>query len=84
MKRALTLIVLGGALSGLPALASEDRNIDADTRAQIRATLTGQGYEVRKIEAEDGMFEAYAIKDGQRLEIYMNEQMKIIRTERDD
>jgi hypothetical protein len=46
--------------------------------------LTEQGYEVRRIKTEDGMYEAYAMKDGQRLEIYVNDDLEIVRTKTDD
>ena len=55
-----------------------------DTEAAIRATLTEQGYDVRKIDVEDGMYEAYAMKDGKRFEIYLDTDLKIVKTELDD
>ncbi len=38
----------------------------------IRADLIALGYEVRKIEVEDGCYEAYAKKDSQRMEVFVN------------
>ncbi len=38
----------------------------------IRTTLIAQGYEVRKVRAEDGKIEAYAVKDGRKFEIYVD------------
>ena len=39
----------------------------------VRAKLTEMGYDVRKIETDDGCYEAYALdKEGRRVEIYMN------------
>ncbi|MDE4133302.1 PepSY domain-containing protein [Phaeobacter sp. QD34_3] len=73
---ALTLMI------PVAALASDGKP-SAEVEAQIRATLTEQGYEVRKIETEDGLYEAYAIKDGKKLEIYMNDKMEIIRIKED-
>ncbi len=64
------------------ALASEAKP-SAEMDAKIRTTLTEQGYEVRKIEVEDGLFEAYALKDGKKLEIYMNDKLEIIRIKED-
>lgn len=64
------------------ALASDGKP-SAEVEAKIRTTLTEQGYEVRKIEKEDGLYEAYAIKDGKKLEIYMNDKMEIIRVKED-
>lgn len=71
------------ALSGA-AMASPDAEVPQDTQTAIRTLLEAQGYEVRQIETEDGMFEAYALKDGERYEIYINADMQIVRTERDD
>lgn len=80
LSAALALaIVLPGA-----AIASPDARIPAETQASIRAMLAAQGYEVRRIDREDGLFEAYALKGGQRYEIYIDAGMQIIRTERDD
>lgn len=39
---------------------------------EITSSLTAQGYEVRKVKPEDGMLEAYAMKDGKRYEIYVD------------
>lgn len=42
------------------------------TGKEIRSSLISMGYEVRKIELEDGDLEAYALKDGARYEIYVD------------
>lgn len=42
------------------------------TAGEITASLTAQGYEVRKVKPEDGMLEAYAMKDGKRYELYVD------------
>lgn len=39
---------------------------------EITASLTAQGYEVKKVKPEDGMLEAYATKDGKRFEVYVD------------
>jgi hypothetical protein len=56
------------------AAASADLNGTkvGKTVEEITASLIAQGYEVRKIEPEDGMLEAYALKDGKRYEVYVN------------
>ena len=33
---------------------------------------------------EDGLYEAYAMKDGERYEIYLDSDLKIVKSERDD
>lgn len=38
----------------------------------IKAALVEKGYQVRKVEIEDGELEAYAMKDGHRYEIYVD------------
>jgi hypothetical protein len=84
MNRILpAILALAIALPGL-ALASPDEPVPQETQAAIRTMLEAEGYEVRQIEREDGMFEAYALKDGERYEIYINAAMQIVRTERDD
>ena len=77
------ILALAIALPGM-ALASPDTPVTEETQTAIRTMLEAEGYEVRQIEAEDGMFEAYALKDGERYEIYINAEMQIVRTERDD
>ena len=42
------------------------------TAEEIITSLTAQGYEVKKVKPEDGMLEAYALKNGQRFEIYVD------------
>jgi hypothetical protein len=40
---------------------------------EARASVTKMGYKVRKMEVDDGCYEAYAIDDkGRRMEIYIN------------
>ena len=82
-KAAATALALALALPSV-ALASSDAPVAADTQAAIRTMLEAQGYEVRTIQTEDGMFEAYALKDGERYEVYVNANMEIVRTQRDD
>ena len=42
------------------------------TAAEISSSLTEMGYEVRKIETEDGKIEAYVVKDGKMAEVYVD------------
>lgn len=42
------------------------------TADEIKASLIAQGYEVRKIKPEDGMLEAYALKDEKLYEVYVD------------
>lgn len=38
----------------------------------ILKSLVTKGYEIRKIEVEDGCYEVYVLKDGKRFEIFVN------------
>jgi uncharacterized membrane protein YkoI len=78
-KRIRSLIAgtgLAAALSlplSFAAVASElDGASVGKTVKEITASLTAQGYEVRKVKPEDGMLEAYAIKDDKRYEVYVD------------
>ena len=77
MKKLLlasALLLPAGALLASTALTPE-------REAEIRTTLTAQGYEVRKIEVEDGEIEVYALKNGARFELKLDDMMKVIETE---
>lgn len=42
------------------------------TADEITASLTAQGYKVRKVKSEDGKLEAYALKDDKLYEVYVD------------
>ncbi|MFN4141765.1 PepSY domain-containing protein [Aestuariivirga sp.] len=68
----------------LPASAAlAEAVLTPETEQKVRDTLTAQGYEVAKVKIEDGLFEAYAKKEGEKLEIFLNEKMEIVKTEKD-
>jgi hypothetical protein len=75
--------VLMSALAA-PAFASVTVQLNDENTTKIRAMLTEQGYEVAKIKLEDGMYEAYARKDGQRYEVYLDAAFNIVKTDLDD
>ena len=54
--------------------------------ASIKAKVTKMGYRVRKIEVDDGCYEAYATDSkGRRMEIYLNPATAaVVKMERDD
>lgn len=62
-----------------PALRAETE-IDAATQDKVRAELTAQGYDVRKIDSEDGMIEVYAVKDGKTYELYLDADLKVVKS----
>lgn len=77
---ALTTALMLGATA--PAFASQQ--VSEEMQAKIRTTLTEQGYEVRKVKSEDGMFEAYVVKDGKMMEVYLDAELNIVRTKDND
>lgn len=82
MKRlALALALL---LPASAAFASGDGVVSEEVQARIRALLSEQGYEVRSVQMEDGMYEAYAMRDGIRYELYIDRELNIQRSEIDD
>lgn len=82
MKKMILAAALSLAFTAGAAFASEVVLTDA-IEAQIKETLTAQGYVVGKIKVEDGLFEAYAKKDGQKFEVFLNEKMEIVKTVED-
>ncbi len=79
------IIALALALSlGGIAQASDYQKIDPAKAEEIKTMLTEQGYEVRRIKSEDGLYEAYAMKDGVKYELYINEKLEIVRSKQDD
>lgn len=80
----LTVVLGFGLMAGVMAMASNTKNIPEDMRAEITTKLRADGYEVRKIEREDGMIEVYATKGEQRFEIYLDKDLNVTRIKQDD
>ncbi len=81
-----TALALALALS-LPAgvaLASSDATLSPETIAAVTRKLTDEGYEVRSVQMEDGLIEVYAMKDGKKYEMYLDDQMNVVKSEMDD
>jgi len=79
------IVTLLAIAAGTAAVASDSwRALDDATRDGIHSKLEQAGYEVRKIEIEDDLFEAYALKDNQRYEIYLDRELNIVKTKLDD
>lgn len=66
-------------ISGTATLASNE-TVTPAMQAQVTEKLSQQGYEVRKIEHEDGALEVYAIKDGQKFELYLDGDLNVTRS----
>ncbi len=86
MKR---IIILALALSAASlASASQTNEIKGKPSAavveQITSGLSAEGYDVRSVKTEDGMYEVYALKDGKRYELYFGKDLKMLDTKNDD
>jgi len=70
----LAAIALLASLAAGAAFAEDltPQSMLGHTEDEVKATLTTMGYEVRKIEEEDGKIEAYVVKDGHMGEVYVD------------
>lgn len=93
MRKSLIIpaFALGMATVAGSALASDDDlrvAVPRDqwmTTTQITEKLTSQGYDVRQVKEDDGAYEVYAVKDGNRIEALVNPATgEMIRSEKDD
>lgn len=82
---ALSLALLAGSLLTAEAeTAKVTGKPDAAVTERITTKLSADGYEVRKIKTEDGLYEAYALRNGDKFEIFMDADLNIVRTKSDD
>ena len=78
---ALSLALLAGSLvTAEVETAKVTGKPDATVTEQITAKLSEEGYEVRKVKTEDGLYEAYALKNGEKFEIFMDADLNVVRT----
>lgn len=84
MFRKLTLPAVFLIALSSAALAGDAVELTEANTAKIRDVLTEQGYEVGKVKIEDGLYEAYAKKDGKKYEVFMDASFAVVRTELDD
>jgi hypothetical protein len=70
--------------------ASEDAKCDAPKNEWVSQDaasqkLEAEGWKVRKVKEEDGCYEAYAMKDGKRAEIFLNPKtLEVVRIKEGD
>jgi hypothetical protein len=86
--RTLITIAALAMMSGTALASSSDCNEPKDkwmSMDEARAKVVSMGYDVRKIKVEDGCYEAYATRDGKKLEIYMNPvTAEVVKMKEDD
>ncbi|MFC6686889.1 PepSY domain-containing protein [Jhaorihella thermophila] len=77
-------LALSIALPASSALASSDDAVPQEIASQIKSKLQAEGHDVRRVKAEDGYYEAYAMKDGKKMEIYFDSNLEVVKTKVDD
>jgi len=80
MKRIITAFALAATAAAFTAPAMAEEAIEC-TRAPVEKWMskdaaakmfTGKGYQIRSVKKEDSCLELYAIKDGKKMEIFIN------------
>jgi len=68
------ILTAAAVLIAMPALASELKVGDQLGKSldEVKSTLSGMGYDVRKGEMEDGLIEVYFVKDNMKGEVYVD------------
>ncbi len=68
-------------LSATAVMAEVD--LTPEMKQKIEDTLKAQGYEVGKIKVEDGLYEAYVKKGDEKIELFLNEKLEVVKSEND-
>ncbi len=72
-RNAIFALLLFGIATPAMAIECTTEPMDKWMKPEdIHKLLTDKGYEVRKVKVEDSCLEAFATKDGKRLEIYLD------------
>ena len=83
MNSKIALLALGLTFLSPATTAFAEVVLTPEVEKNIKDALTAQCYDVGKIKIEDGMYEAYAKKDGNKYEVFMNEKLEIVKTKDD-
>ncbi len=83
-KLHLSAVAITLSIALAPAALWASTSLTAEQQTAVTDMLVAQGYQVRKLDQEDGMIEAYVVKDGKRYELYLDSEMKIVRTKSED
>lgn len=74
----VSALFIGAALLASPfAYASED--VDPALKAKLMEQLKAEGYDVRKVQMEDGLIEAYAVRGSEKFELYFDKDLKLVK-----
>ncbi len=76
--RIVSALFIGATLLASPvAFASDD--VDPALKTKLTEQLKAEGYEVRKVQMEDGLIEAYAVKGDEKFELYFDKDLKPVK-----
>ncbi len=75
-----SVALMGILMTTAPMAMAEGGEVDAATQTKITELMTAQGYDVRKMEMEDGMLEVYAVKDGKTFQVFYDEKLALVKT----
>lgn len=82
MKKFLMFAAIAALSFG--RMVQADEAVDPATKDKLTTQLVAEGYEVRKIEMEDGKIEAYALKDGKKYELYFDADLVLTESKQAD
>lgn len=81
----VTFIAAGPASAEQSASCGNAARSEWMSEVAIKAKAAEMGYDVKNVKVEDGCFEVYAIKDGKKVEAYMNPvTAEVVRTKTND
>ena len=82
-SKALIATAFATLLLAMPQAMASNK-IDAALKDKVTAQMTAEGYDVRKVQMEDGLIEVYAVKDGKTLEVYLDDKLQVVKTNSGD
>jgi Peptidase propeptide and YPEB domain len=77
--RILVSAFITAAILSAPAARASTEAVDPALQEKLTTQLKAEGYEVRKIQMEDGMIEAYAVKNGEKFELFFDTNLKLVK-----
>lgn len=84
MTRIVGFAAVAATLLAAPVAMASDEAISAEMKDKVTKQMVAQGYDVRKVQMEDGLIEVYAVKDGKTYELYLDEALKVVKTASQD
>ncbi len=82
-SKTLAFAVLSLSLYATPQAMASNK-IDAGLKDKVTAKMTAEGYDVRKVQMEDGLIEVYAVKNGKTFEVYLDDKLQVVKTNNGD